>query len=102
MTKRWVMAGLLVLGATYDVGAESNLGAGGYPSHHCGEKPSQPTRPEYFKSEAELAAYNQSVETFNTTTGQYFVCIQQYVNNAAKDIELIRSTLATTIEEAND
>ena len=96
-----LLALLVALGATDDVWAGTNLGTGGYPSHQCGEKPAQPVRPEYFKSEAELEAYNQAIEAYNTGTEQFFRCVQIYVDSAAEDIERIKQTLTKTIDEAN-
>lgn len=81
---------------------QGNLGDGGYPSHHCGAKPSQPVRPQYFKSETELETYNQSVEEFNTSTATFFECIQRYVDGAAVDIKEIKKTVKAVIEEANN
>lgn len=96
------MAGILVLAANQGVGAQSNLDTTGYPSHQCGEKPSEPIRPANFKSEAELAHYNHTVETFNATSDRYFTCVQRYVDNAINDIELIKQSLSATIEAANN
>ncbi len=102
VTTRWMMALVLALGAAHDAWAGSNLGAGGYPSHQCGKGPTQPIRPENFKSESELETYNEAVDAYNTGTEQFFQCIQLYVNNAAEDIQLIKRTISATIEEANN
>lgn len=96
------MAGFLSLVANQIVYAQSNLAPSGYPSHQCADKPFPPIRPDNFKSEAELASYNHSVDIYNAQTEQYFECIQRYVDNAANDIELIKKTLASTIEAANN
>ena len=103
MRQTWVglLALLAALGPNQDVRAGTNLGTGGYPSHQCGKKPVPPERPEYFKSEADLDAYNKAVEAYNTGTEQFFQCIQHYVNSAAEDIQLIKQTLTSTIDEAN-
>ena len=99
---RGMMAIVVALGVLPVVSAGSNLDPGSYPSHQCGEKPTQPDRPEYFKSEAELETFNRAVETYNIATEGYFQCIQLYVNDAAEDIQLIKRTVSATIEEANN
>lgn len=97
-----MMAIVLALGVLPGASAGSNLDPGGYPSHLCGEKPTQPDRPEYFKSEAELETFNRAVETYNIATEGYFQCIQLYVNDATEDIQRIKRTVSATIEEANN
>ena len=63
-----------------------------YPAHPCDDNvPIVPSRPDKFKTEAELSAYNVNVEEYNQVMEQLFECIQRYVNNAAADIERIHT-----------
>ena len=93
---------VLALGVLPDASAGSNLPTASYPAHQCGDRPTQPARAEYFKSETELETFNQAVETYNNATESYFQCIQLYVNDAAEDIQRIKRTVSATIEEANN
>lgn len=79
------------------VTAGSNLGQE-YPSHQCGERPEQPSRPEKFRDRGELDAYNEKVHAYNAAMEEYVLCLQSYVDNAAADIRAIRDKLETALE----
>lgn len=77
--------------------AGSNL-AGGYPVHQCGDRPLPPERPDEFRTREELDAYNEKVHDFNASMERYIDCLQNYVDNAAADIRLIRETIKAAMD----
>ena len=87
----------VIIGTSFYVSAESiqpprsNLSAD-YPAHACGDRvPLPPVRPKLFKIEAALVDYNAKVEEYNQTVERLVNCIQNYVDNAASDIEHINA-----------
>ena len=79
------------------VAAGSNL-AHGYPEHACGERPEVPERPEKFETEAAIVEYNANVDAYNASIERFFECVNQYVANAAADIERIRERAREAID----
>lgn len=93
---------LLTIGVSYaQVEGGSNFGAAGYPSHNC-TKPAarKPAGPAVFKDEADLDAYNRSVEIYNTEAKPYVECMQKYINDSYKDMERIKEKAQTALDEA--
>lgn len=100
---------LILLAALFPITADSsaevqggsNLGASGYPSHSCtrptAKKPSGPT---LFKNEAELDAYNHSVDVYNAEAKPYMDCMQNYINSSYKDMERIKEKAQSALDEA--
>lgn len=79
----------------------SNLGAFGYPSHSCVKPAAQkPSGPALFKDDAELDAYNRSVDTYNAEAKPYMECMQKYINDSYKDMERIKEKAQSAIDEA--
>ena len=66
--------------------AGSNL-ADGYPEHTCGERPEVPERPEKFETEEAIVEYNAKVDAYNASMERLVECLNEYVANAAADIE---------------
>lgn len=79
----------------------SNFGASGYPSHNC-PKPAakKPSGPALFKDQAELDAYNRSVDIYNAEIKPYIDCMQKYINDSYKDMERIKEKAQVAIDEA--
>jgi len=80
--------------------AGSNL-ADGYPEPACGERPEVPERPENFETEEAIVEYNAKVEAYNASMERLVECVQEYVTNAASDIEQIRKRSRVTIDSLN-
>ena len=79
--------------------AGSNLGIA-YPDHACGERPIAPDRPETFETETAIKSYNADVGAYNTAAEAFVQCIQNYVDNAAEDIKVIRAKVREAVEHA--
>ena len=77
----------------------TNLDGGGYPDLQCGQSPEVPKRPEKFRFQAELDAYNKQVAEFNVSMERYTTCLQAYIDNAAQDIRMIRERIDRLVEE---
>ena len=80
--------------------AGSNLGIT-YPDHACGERPIAPERPETFETETAIKSYNAEVGAYNTAAETFVQCIQNYVDNAAEDIKVIRAKAREAVEQAD-
>lgn len=88
-------------GSFAQVEGGSNFGSAGYPSHNC-TKPTakKPAGPAAFKDEADLDAYNRSVEIYNAEAKPYVECMQKYINDSYKDMERIKEKAQTALDEA--
>lgn len=93
----WLLAAL----AAGPVAAGGLLGPGGYPPMDCGTRPTPPPRPAAFRTESELATYNAAVETYNGAMERWIGCVQDYVDDAAADIERIKARMREAVDEAN-
>ncbi len=78
-----------------------NLGPDSYPEPACGERPQRPVRPESFRSNDEIEAYNAEVRRYNEADARFVACIQAYVDAAAEDIRMIKARVKAVVEEAN-
>ena len=67
----------------------------------CGARPTPPSRPAAFRTEAELADYNTAVDIYNDTMERWIGCVQEYVDGAAADIERIKARMREAVAEAN-
>ncbi len=94
----WLLA---VLSAGPAAAEDGQLGPAGYPPMDCGARPTAPSRPAAFRTEAELADYNAAVDIYNDTMERWIACVQDYVDGAAADIERIKARMREAVAEAN-
>ena len=92
--------GLAALGAGAGAGADSNM-AEGYPEPACGERPEIPERPGNFETEEAIVEYNAKVDAYNASMERLVGCVNEYVDNAAADIERIRERARDAVDGLN-
>lgn len=77
----------------------SNLTMGRYPEHSC-LKPVPPIRPIISPSRLEIETYNSLLGEYKSMRQMYISCLQEYVDNATKDIERIQEKVESVVDEA--
>jgi len=71
-----------------------------YPAAACG-KPAPPPKKPNTTSNMEIGRYNDQIANYNKLGATYVACVNAYVGNANRDMDIIRQKSRAATDEAN-